>query len=170
MAHYCRLATRSRLTKSPLCNRTSRTITHTRPYIALSGSTIGIARPAAIRVTSFPISDLGTGIGLTPRNLHCAMTSTSANSRLSLISRHLHSSPPQTLTINTPYSAERQTASEDTFNTTQTPSSRTQSTHAGNTSPQRNMSSQEPHPAVLIPGPIEYDDEVLKSMSHYRCD
>ena len=29
------------------------------------------------------------------------------------------------------------------------------------------MSSQAPHPALLIPGPIEFDDEVLKSMSHY---
>lgn len=29
------------------------------------------------------------------------------------------------------------------------------------------MSNQAPHPALLIPGPIEFDDEVLKSMSHY---
>ncbi|GAB7348127.1 hypothetical protein MBLNU459_g6144t1 [Dothideomycetes sp. NU459] len=29
------------------------------------------------------------------------------------------------------------------------------------------MSSQPPHPALLIPGPIEFDDEVLQSMSHY---
>jgi len=29
------------------------------------------------------------------------------------------------------------------------------------------MSAQAPHPALLIPGPIEFDDEVLKSMSHY---
>lgn len=30
-----------------------------------------------------------------------------------------------------------------------------------------NMSSQPQHPALLIPGPIEFDDEVLQSMSHY---
>ena len=30
------------------------------------------------------------------------------------------------------------------------------------------MSSQEPHPTLLIPGPIEFEDEVLKSMSHFR--
>lgn len=30
------------------------------------------------------------------------------------------------------------------------------------------MSNQEPHPALLIPGPIEFDDAVLNSMSHYR--
>ncbi|KAF2491065.1 PLP-dependent transferase [Lophium mytilinum] len=29
------------------------------------------------------------------------------------------------------------------------------------------MSSQPPHAALLIPGPIEFDDEVLQSMSHY---
>ncbi|CAG9944239.1 unnamed protein product [Clonostachys rosea f. rosea IK726] len=29
------------------------------------------------------------------------------------------------------------------------------------------MSSQPPHPALLIPGPIEFDDAVLQSMSHY---
>ena len=30
------------------------------------------------------------------------------------------------------------------------------------------MSAQPAHPTLLIPGPIEFDDEVLKSMSHYR--
>jgi alanine-glyoxylate transaminase/serine-glyoxylate transaminase/serine-pyruvate transaminase len=30
------------------------------------------------------------------------------------------------------------------------------------------MSSQPNHPALLIPGPIEFDDAVLQSMSHYR--
>jgi alanine-glyoxylate transaminase/serine-glyoxylate transaminase/serine-pyruvate transaminase len=30
------------------------------------------------------------------------------------------------------------------------------------------MSTQPPHPALLIPGPIEFDDAVLQSMSHYR--
>lgn len=29
------------------------------------------------------------------------------------------------------------------------------------------MSSQAPHPTLLIPGPIEFDDEVLQSMSHF---
>ncbi len=29
------------------------------------------------------------------------------------------------------------------------------------------MSSQPPHPALLIPGPIEFDDAVLESMSHF---
>jgi len=30
------------------------------------------------------------------------------------------------------------------------------------------MSSQPPHPAVMIPGPVEFDDAVLNAMSHYR--
>lgn len=30
------------------------------------------------------------------------------------------------------------------------------------------MSSQPEHPAVLIPGPVEFDDAVLQSMGHYR--
>jgi alanine-glyoxylate transaminase / serine-glyoxylate transaminase / serine-pyruvate transaminase len=32
---------------------------------------------------------------------------------------------------------------------------------------QAKMSTQPPHPALLIPGPIEFDDAVLQSMSHY---
>jgi alanine-glyoxylate transaminase/serine-glyoxylate transaminase/serine-pyruvate transaminase len=32
----------------------------------------------------------------------------------------------------------------------------------------KKMSNQAPHPALLIPGPIEFDDAVLQSMSHYR--
>lgn len=35
-------------------------------------------------------------------------------------------------------------------------------------SPRSKMSSQPSHPTLLIPGPIEFDDAVLQSMSHYR--
>ena len=28
--------------------------------------------------------------------------------------------------------------------------------------------SQPEHPALLIPGPVEFDDAVLDAMSHYR--
>lgn len=34
--------------------------------------------------------------------------------------------------------------------------------------PKKMSSNQAPHPALLIPGPIEFDDAVLNSMSHYR--
>lgn len=30
------------------------------------------------------------------------------------------------------------------------------------------MSSQPEHPALLIPGPIEFDDAVLQAMGHFR--
>jgi len=73
-----------------------------------------------------------------------------ASQRLSLISRHLRPSIP----INTPYTVERgniDTAQERQFSSAK-------------------MSSQPNHPALLIPGPIEFDDAVLQSMSHYRYD
>lgn len=30
------------------------------------------------------------------------------------------------------------------------------------------MSNQPDHPALLIPGPIEFDDAVLQAMGHFR--
>lgn len=86
-------------------------------------------------------------------------SSSTAQHRLSLISRHLHTSP-STLAINTPYSTERISTSEAEFEQKipQEPSSKKSGT----------MSKQAAHPTVLIPGPIEYSDEVLASMSHFR--
>ena len=34
--------------------------------------------------------------------------------------------------------------------------------------PPKRMSNEPPHPALLIPGPINVDDSVLQSMSHCR--
>ena len=72
--------------------------------------------------------------------------------RLSLISRHLAPEYP----INTPYTVERLPSNIDT---SLLPKIRIQT---------RNMSSQPEHATLLIPGPIEFDDAVLQSMSHYR--
>ncbi|KAK4251662.1 pyridoxal phosphate-dependent transferase [Corynascus novoguineensis] len=69
--------------------------------------------------------------------------------RLSLISRHLAPVYP----INTPYTVERL---PDTIETSLLPKAQS-----------RKMSSQPPHPTLLIPGPIEFDDAVLQSMSHF---
>ncbi|KAK1832655.1 pyridoxal phosphate-dependent transferase [Podospora conica] len=69
--------------------------------------------------------------------------------RLSLISRHLAPDYP----INTPYTVERLPR---TIDTSLLPSRQT-----------RMMSSQPEHSTLLIPGPIEFDDAVLQSMSHY---
>jgi alanine-glyoxylate transaminase/serine-glyoxylate transaminase/serine-pyruvate transaminase len=69
--------------------------------------------------------------------------------RLSLISRHLAPVYP----INTPYTVERL---PNTIATSLLPQTQT-----------RNMSLQPAHATLLIPGPIEFDDAVLQSMSHF---
>ena len=74
----------------------------------------------------------------------------SSPARLSLISRHLAPEYP----INTPYTVERLPSTIDTSLLPKTQ--------------KRTMSSQPAHPTLLIPGPIEFDDAVLQSMSHYR--
>ncbi len=76
--------------------------------------------------------------------------------RLSLISRHLAPVYP----INTPYTVERLPDTIDTSLLPKTPS-RSFSTAA-------KMSTQAAHATLLIPGPIEFDDAVLQSMSHFR--
>ena len=73
-----------------------------------------------------------------------------APARLSLISRHLAPDYP----INTPYTVERLPR---TIDTSLLPNIQN-----------RKMSSQPEHATLLIPGPIEFDDAVLQSMSHYR--
>jgi alanine-glyoxylate transaminase/serine-glyoxylate transaminase/serine-pyruvate transaminase len=75
--------------------------------------------------------------------------------RLSLISRHLAPVYP----INTPYTVERL---PDTIDTSLLPKPQTRKL-----STSAKMSSQPAHPTLLIPGPIEFDDAVLQSMSHY---
>jgi len=76
--------------------------------------------------------------------------------RLSLISRHLAPDYP----INTPYTVERL---PDHIDTSFLPKTQTRKL-----SYSANMSSQPAHPTLLIPGPIEFDDAVLQSMSHFR--
>ncbi|TKX18645.1 aminotransferase-like protein 9 [Elsinoe australis] len=83
-------------------------------------------------------------------------SSSSARNRLSLVSRHL--SDQQPLQLNTPYSIERRPTAQDDLERIER--------QKANEKPTK-MSSQAPHPALLIPGPIEFDDEVLQSMSHY---
>jgi alanine-glyoxylate transaminase/serine-glyoxylate transaminase/serine-pyruvate transaminase len=75
--------------------------------------------------------------------------------RLSLISRHLAPVYP----INTPFTVERL---PDTIDPPLLPK-----TQARSVSIPPKM-AQPPHPTLLIPGPIEFDDAVLQSMSHFR--
>lgn len=76
-----------------------------------------------------------------------AATTSPAASRLSQLSYHLSSSSHS--------------------NSTSTTSS---STSSDNSNKHSKMSSQPEHPTLLIPGPIEFDDAVLQSMSHYRYE
>lgn len=83
--------------------------------------------------------------------------------RLSLISRHLEQRP--VLKINTPFSTERLSGHQDDLEYTppirEPPKMDSQK--------DKNLSKQPEHPALLIPGPVEFDDAVLEAMGHYRC-
>ncbi|KAI1766629.1 alanine--glyoxylate aminotransferase [Hypoxylon sp. FL1150] len=70
--------------------------------------------------------------------------------RLSSISKHL---------LGAPSSASRSFPSSTSVSLAQN--------RNFSSSPSANMSSQPEHPTLLIPGPIEFDDAVLQSMSHY---
>lgn len=86
----------------------------------------------------------------------------SANARLSLISRHFDQRLPLP-ELHTPFSSERQSLEPDDveYKPIDRPLPASLAT-------QRNiMSSQAAHNTLLIPGPIEFDDAVLQSMSHY---
>ncbi len=85
--------------------------------------------------------------------------------RLSLISRHLENRP--LLEINTPFSTERQSTGQDDVD--YTPIQRYPPKSAPQEETKPKMSNQAEHPALLIPGPIEFDDAVLNSMGHFRC-
>lgn len=84
--------------------------------------------------------------------------------RLSLISRHLDHRPQ--LELNTPFTTERLSSPADDL--PYSPARHFSTTPPTKHNKQTTMSTQAPHPALLIPGPIEFDDEVLQSMSHYR--
>ena len=112
---------------------------------------------------------------LLARRFYPAVTAASilaprATPRLSLIARHFDQRP--LLALNTPFSIERQSERDDDINGLSR--GRSLKNLKQNTRPEQSaqndvtMSSQPSHPTVLIPGPVEFDDEVLQSMSHYR--
>lgn len=93
-----------------------------------------------------------------------------SRARLSLISRHLSQRP--VLELNTPFSTERHASqAEDVeyipFSPPPPPPLST--LVPPEVAAVAKMSSQQHHPTLLIPGPVEFDDDVLRSMSHYRC-
>ena len=81
------------------------------------------------------------------------------------------------LELNTPFSTERSARPEDghgNVRRAQKPPAQEkkieQQVKEAVSEPPKKMSNQPKHPALLIPGPIEFDDEVLNSMSHFRYD
>lgn len=158
-------------------------------YSATGNSIVQVVKPAAARIASKSLLSSRTR----KRHLHWSVSSlphhhrsrvpssslsmpsrsppsaTTANSRLSLIQRHLKATP--FLELNTPYSTERISVTDAEFESAkdlpQTTSNQT-SHEKSDTQKPSEMSSQAPHPTVLIPGPIEYDDAVLQSMAHFR--
>jgi alanine-glyoxylate transaminase/serine-glyoxylate transaminase/serine-pyruvate transaminase len=103
-----------------------------------------------------------------------------ASSRINQIAKHLDSKP--FLEINTPFSTERSSRFEDGQGNVRRPRPQEkkkpeeqvqkadiEAPKKADIEPPKKMSNQKQHPALLIPGPIEFDDAVLDSMSHHRC-
>jgi alanine-glyoxylate transaminase/serine-glyoxylate transaminase/serine-pyruvate transaminase len=137
----------------------------TRPILQPSALVSNIQKGFPLLIYSRPLSALSNRTTTEPlhtsrlaalahRRVYPAINKlgTPPHSRLSVISRHLDPRPP--IPINTPYSIERIPRNEST-----------QARSFSSDKPK--MSSQPHHPTLLIPGPIEFDDAVLQSMSHY---
>ncbi|OJD33563.1 alanine-glyoxylate aminotransferase [Diplodia corticola] len=131
------------------------TLPRTRPEVGKLG-------PERLSPTSPEFPRPETGTPATPRRLlsfypslpSAANLASRAQPRLSLIERHLDVKPPP---LNTPYSSDRAALPDDDIDPQQ----------AAVLDDEPTMSTQEAHPTLLIPGPIEFDDAVLQSMSHY---
>jgi alanine-glyoxylate transaminase / serine-glyoxylate transaminase / serine-pyruvate transaminase len=89
---------------------------------------------------------------------------------LSLISRHLD--PARVVEFNTPYSQERRYPESGPDDDLSTSLRGLKGEAAEAEIPEESIenmaSTQAPHPTVLIPGPVEFDDAVLQAMSHPR--
>lgn len=82
----------------------------------------------------------------------------SASRRLSLTANHLLSTAPSSSSSSSSPAQARVQGPRRLSTTTTTTKAQDPAT----------MSSQPEHSTLLIPGPIEFDDAVLQSMSHYR--
>ncbi|KAI0843398.1 alanine--glyoxylate aminotransferase [Hypoxylon sp. FL0890] len=85
-----------------------------------------------------------------PHRLLKATSSSNPAARISIISRHLSASTQSPANSNFPSNISVPSTQSRNFSSSSV-----------------NMSSQPEHPTLLIPGPIEFDDAVLQSMSHY---
>lgn len=114
-----------------------------------------------------------------PRTPHRHFRAMSPKDRLSLISKHFEYSGTNDVPLNTPFSIERESSKVvDDFTPSpfQGPEQKRDFSHSAISLQEEGkrskpaavkMSNQPPHPTLLIPGPIEFDDEVLQAMSHY---
>ncbi|EXJ77764.1 alanine-glyoxylate transaminase/(R)-3-amino-2-methylpropionate-pyruvate transaminase [Capronia epimyces CBS 606.96] len=142
-----------------------------RPFHLAATATATTAQKSPSPKTPSPTVTVPITVTLAPSRPYSS--SATATTRLSLISRHLQehhqsSYPP----INTPYTAERDSLPASTDDLPYTPLQRSPSpAHIQkrqlSTSASARMSSQPPHPSLLIPGPIEISDEVSQSMGHF---
>lgn len=90
-----------------------------------------------------------------------SMPASTTPQRLSLLSRHLN--PSVDVQLTTPYSTERKLIGEEDLARRFS----LQTDQISNRSRATMTSKQAQHPTVLIPGPVEFDDAVLESMSHF---
>lgn len=133
-----------------------------------AGATAVAAATATAGTAAAKAGGTGTGTGqrtflsgatrrmVAPPHRHIADGSPSVH-RLAGIAGHLNASSAA-LPVSLP--------SSSSYTTTQHRCALHTTTSAQSSSPA--MSSQPDHPTLLIPGPIEFDDAVLQSMSHYR--
>ena len=141
--------------------------------IILSSSSQAIRRSQASRASPLPRPRLA------PRSPSSTANLAKPRQRLSLIARHLQPRPE--LALNTPFSTERQSAAHDDLpyapltrpppapasSSSPSPSAAASSDGASDPTAAAMSSSQPPHPTLLIPGPVEFDDAVLHAMGHF---
>ena len=77
--------------------------------------------------------------------------------------------------LNTPFSVDRASSKDDDplpYIVPDESSAAQKNSPTKTTTPQYSTSAkmafQEPHATLLIPGPIEVEDDVLRAMAHYR--
>lgn len=102
-----------------------------------------------------PISNHQQGMKGLFRSLPRTLAPHDPSFRLSQISRQLAAG--EFSSLNSPFAYERKYSSRSQFRE-----------RIASPTTELKMSSQPDHPTLLIPGPIEFDDAVLQSMSHYR--
>ena len=151
------------------------------PYQRCSSSALLTAQVSEFRMFAAPrLRFLAVNSRRQPR-IGMSSPRSRAASRLIQVSNHLDAKKPF-LELNTPFSTERSARIEDEQGNrilpkkTEPPKPQVKPVQPAEAvkqeakeiketpEPPQKMSSQPPHPALLIPGPIEFDDAVLNSI------